>query len=209
MTRVYYCRIEILQHEDTDNKYMSKMNDWRISRINACRSDEQRMEALAAGAALSFGLERDFDVRLVDMSVEIGSLGKPYFSNRPDIYFNLSHSGGIAFCAISDVPVGCDIQAVGKSRSAIAERYFHPDEAARLASLQGAERTELFYKLWALKESYVKMMGGGISSGFSRFCIETEPYPHMPGARFALFKIHGAYAAVCESNIKVNHSVNG
>ena len=38
--------------------------------------------------------------------------GKPYFSHLPRRQFNLSHSGTLALCALSDRPVGVDIQVV-------------------------------------------------------------------------------------------------
>ncbi len=40
--------------------------------------------------------------------------GKPYFPS-PRCQFNLSHSGTLALCALSDRPVGVDIQMVRPS----------------------------------------------------------------------------------------------
>ena len=41
--------------------------------------------------------------------------GKPYFSHLPRRQFNLSHSGTLALCALSDRPVGVDIQVVRRA----------------------------------------------------------------------------------------------
>jgi len=75
--------------------------------------------------------------------------GKPYFPDRPDVYFSLSHSRTHVLCALSDKPVGVDIE----SPRTISERaviYFCSNE--ELALFDPLD-------LWVLKESYVKLFG--------------------------------------------------
>ncbi len=83
--------------------------------------------------------------------VERSLRGRPFFPGAPDRHFSLSHSGGYALCALSDGPVGADIEAVRPRR----ERLFR-------AALSEGERAafsgswEDFFRLWTLKESWVK-----------------------------------------------------
>ncbi len=97
--------------------------------------------------------------------------GKPYLTNAPfPIYFNLSHSGNFAALAVSSVgEIGIDIEKI-RTRNflAIAERYFHADELKQLLATPEAERAQLFFKLWTLKEAFFKATGGGISSGLDK-----------------------------------------
>jgi phosphopantetheinyl transferase len=79
--------------------------------------------------------------------------GKPYFPDRADIHFSLSHSKTHVLCAISSAPVGADIE----SERAISERtksFFCTSE--ELLHFQPIE-------LWVLKESYVKLFGKTIA----------------------------------------------
>ncbi len=94
-----------------------------------------------------------------------GGKGKPYFSGREDLFFSLSHSGNLLVVGVSAVVVGVDLQQHRKANcSAIARRFFHPDETAFLE-----QNLSCFFDVWAAKESYVKYTGEGITSSFSSF----------------------------------------
>lgn len=87
--------------------------------------------------------------------------GKPYFSHLPRRQFNLSHSGTLALCALSDRPVGVDIQVVRPAwRDSLMDRSCTPGERAWLRSRQ--DRPEEFAALWAAKECLGKQSGGGL-----------------------------------------------
>lgn len=107
------------------------------------------------------------------LRIERHPKGKPYFPYLPDMHFSVSHSGGIFLCALSDEPVGIDIQEY-KNRPdeaercrKIAARFFHPDEVDAL----DADTVLAFYNIWTAKEAYVKLTGDGIDGDFSGFCI--------------------------------------
>lgn len=80
--------------------------------------------------------------------------GKPYFPGRPEVHFSLSHTKTHVLCAISDVPVGADIEAP-RNISARAIGFFcSPEELSIFDPLD----------LWVLKESCVKLFGGTLTS---------------------------------------------
>ncbi len=56
--------------------------------------------------------------------------GKPYLTAAPDVHFSLSHSAAWVVCAVSDHPVGVDIQQCRSFKPNIADRFFHPDEGS-------------------------------------------------------------------------------
>ena len=130
-------------------------------------------------------------------------LGKPRLENS-DMFFSLSHSGDYACCAVSDAPVGVDIQRVGADRSKVAGRVFSESENAFLAALPDGVRADAFYRLWVLKESLVKATGKGVAAGDMRGFSVTLPQSGLPprcdceGFALRLFEpICGYYAAVC------------
>jgi 4'-phosphopantetheinyl transferase len=94
--------------------------------------------------------------------------GKPCIApeQNPDkISFNLSHShemGVIIVCREHDV--GVDIEYIDHNRSfmELARRYFSPGEVSRLNQAETADRTRLFYKIWTMKEAWLKASGLGI-----------------------------------------------
>ena len=86
--------------------------------------------------------------------------GKPYFPQFPNCRFNVSHSGDLAVCALSDQPVGVDIQTVRQRREKLMDRVCSADEREWLR--RRGDRAEDFSVLWALKESRCKQSGEGL-----------------------------------------------
>lgn len=117
----------------------------------------------SAAAAYCTGIGRS----LPDLTLEHAEGGKPFFLHAPDLHFSISHSGGIWVCAFSAAPVGLDLQQIKSIRAdGIARRFFHPDEIAYLDA-----HPDVFFALWAAKESYVKLTGQGVAAGFSRVSV--------------------------------------
>ena len=75
--------------------------------------------------------------------------GKPYFADSNDIHFSLSHSGEYVMCAVSEKPVGADIQIYKAVSDSMRKRVFTEKE------LENADAISL----WCLKESFVKLLG--------------------------------------------------
>ena len=81
----------------------------------------------------------------------IDARGKPFFPERPDWHFSLSHTRGFVLAAVSASPVGADVQL----RDGRGERL-----AERLMSEREREDFD-FYELWSLRESLYKLTGEG------------------------------------------------
>ena len=63
-------------------------------------------------------------------------------------------------CAVSDRPIGIDVESVERYKDDIV-RYCMNDEEQRL--IAGAERPEVaFIRLWTMKEARLKLTGEGI-----------------------------------------------
>lgn len=74
--------------------------------------------------------------------------GKPWFPTLPQLHFSLSHTQEYVLCALSDVPVGCDIENNRRKVSPrLSARVCHPEELAAFP----------FFSLWTLKESLIKL----------------------------------------------------
>lgn len=102
--------------------------------------------------------------------------GKPYLPHS-DIHFNLSHSSHWALLAVGRIElIGVDIEAIRTTRDlpGIAESYYHPEEYSRLRELENAAQTDYFYRLWTLKEAFLKAIGTGISAGLEKIQFEHD-----------------------------------
>lgn len=125
--------------------------------------------------------------------------GKPFFPDFPDLRFNLSHSGPLALCALSDKPVGCDIEGV-RPRSPRLPRYALSDGEFQWFQNRGANWAD-FYTLWTLKEARVKCTGQGLRVPPREIAVpllEPGEETDFEGFHFTALAGDSWRAAVCE-----------
>ena len=91
-----------------------------------------------------------------------GDCGKPALAGG-GLFFNLSHAGSYAMCALSDGEVGCDLEEIRRADTAIAERFFSEEENDDIrAALTEEEQKKCFTRIWTRRESYGKLLGKGL-----------------------------------------------
>lgn len=168
MTKVYISDTEKLLDGTLFAEYYSRVSHYRKEKVDRLKNDASKRQSLSAGILLQNALS-DFGVPS-DAEICFEKYGKPYLRDYPDIHFSLSHTKGRAFCVISDSRVGCDVEQIGKARLNVAERFFTEKEKEFLLNISDEEqKNDAFYKLWTLKESYVKLTGEGICLPFDSF----------------------------------------
>ena len=123
--------------------------------------------------ARALALYAAWDAFGIRTTLEKDARGKPYFPDSP-YFVSISHTDGVCLAAVSDQPIGADIERI-KPRSAghleqLASRFFSPDEAAAVH----ADPAE-FYRIWTAKESFVKLTGEGFSRSFPSFSVIDSP----------------------------------
>ena len=122
---------------------------------------------------------------LAPVKIEKSPGGKPYFADRQGLFLSLSHSGEYAVCAVSDVPVGVDIQEYRKVKRNMLKRLLCPGEQIVLAEradtserakdgFLSAEETVDFFRFWTAKEACVKCTGAGLSKDFRELLADFE-----------------------------------
>lgn len=95
---------------------------------------------------------------------DYSSAGKPSIAGSP-LHFNVSHSHELAIFAVSERRIGIDVEHVcsRNSYAGIARRYFSPEEQSLLSSVPPEERQRWFFRIWTLKEAYLKATGEGLA----------------------------------------------
>ena len=78
----------------------------------------------------------------------------------PDLHFSLSHADGLLCVAVSDEPIGVDVEAVKRIRPEIEARILTDREREFIRSATGEERDKYLLESWVKKESIFKKNGG-------------------------------------------------
>ena len=165
MAEIYMANTGLLKDDKNAREALDGVDEARRHDATRMADKNKRAQSLTAGLLLQHGAREHLgeDAPAGIYKVEKDEKGRPYFPDLPIVHFSLAHSGDMAVCAISDAPVGVDIQQWRDLKTDIAERFFHPAEKEHLRHLGGDEYKKDFYALWCLKESYIKYTGNGLS----------------------------------------------
>lgn len=86
--------------------------------------------------------------------------GKPYFADRKDLFFSISHCKGAVAVAIDDEEVGIDIEEISRYKESLEKLVLNEEESPRCAR---NDRAEAFIEIWTQKEAVFKLLGTGIT----------------------------------------------
>lgn len=154
--------------------WYAKMPAWRRRKIDGMKHESGKCLSLGVGILLHKALA-DIGITNEPDEAELNQYEKPYYKEYPNVHFSLSHSGKMAMCAVADAPVGCDVEKIKNKNCDIAERFFAVDENALLKSIADeTAQKEMFFRLWTLKESFIKCIGTGLSTPLNEFSIIPE-----------------------------------
>ena len=122
---------------------------------------------------LILGKYLQLDPRQVPLSY--GSHGKPLLDTRgtsPTLFFNLSHSGGLALFSVSQGRAnGVDLEYIPNNIDCfeIGDRFLSARETKVLRSLPQPTQRAVFISYWTRKEAYLKATGEGLSEDMDQF----------------------------------------
>lgn len=189
MIHLYYADFSSVDPAKLIPEYSSKIDPERLQKVMRTKADSAKVRSLIAGYLLQVGVKRYLEENRAGSAETLEPLsdaeavlplryrytdqGKPYLVDYPGLYFNLSHSGNVAACAVADCEVGMDVQVYGKGREAVAKRFFTGQEQEMLQRAKEEGRfEEVFFGLWSIKESYLKYTGLGMKMGLDSFDID-------------------------------------
>lgn len=162
--RLYYADVSVLADESAFRSAYNAVSPERRKKTDAYRFGKDKYLSLGAELLLQKALG-DLGCP-APVGFSFGGNGKPYLKNAPGVYFNLSHSGKYAVCALSSAEVGCDIEEIRSYPDAVAKKILTQREYAELLSIPEAERKNTaFFRYWTLKESFIKYTGSGFGGG--------------------------------------------
>lgn len=134
--------------EDLAREYLSD----KEKAIFEKKSHPKRRAEWLAGTIAAKNLLGDRKVPILRKST-----GQPYLEDS-SFHLSIAHSAGYAAAAISQRPVGIDLESVESRDPGWLQIAFAPEEQKRFP-----KNDQVWTSLWALKEAALKMLGVGLS----------------------------------------------
>ncbi len=174
----------------------SNMPEFQLPRFN-----RERPGSLFAWNLLALSLKKCWNIDRLPACVKPQS-GKPFFAQHRDMEFSLSHNDRYALCAVSNDPVGCDIEWASRRPSGLLVNKVLTDNE-RIIYGGSHEPDRLFMKLWTLKEAKLKKDGTGLAGGVGQTDMADVMLltraARATGEHFTVFDLDGNYVSVCGS----------
>lgn len=186
MIRVYLLNINELENIHYEESLFGQRRKELIERY---KHEEDKKLSAAAELLLIYALKQlDPEVEL-PLNISVEAKGKPALETKisvtPElskqgfkngvVCFSLSHSNEFAACAVSNEPVGVDIEFIKRKEMQYPEKILHKEEAETYAFISNPlEKKKYFFECWTLKESYLKNLGIGLIVRSGDFLISED-----------------------------------
>lgn len=173
MLRVYLLHTDELKDLAVNEELFSAQRKEKIERM---KHEDDKQLSRAVELLLIYGLKQIDPQISLPLPVRVEESGNLLLEGiQPPLFFNLSHAKEYAACAISDQPVGIDVECV-KTRDVLhMEKILHPTEASILGFVTNPEeKKKFFYECWVTKESYLKNLGCGLRVRPNEFAVNED-----------------------------------
>ena len=121
------------------------------------RHERDQRLCLAAYRLLLRALRLEYGIDEAPVFIH-DAYGKPILQGYPDIHFSLSHCHEAVACAVSDYPVGIDIETTEHFSIEVARQVMNDEEIKQIEA--SVKPDVAFTRLWTMKESLFKLTGG-------------------------------------------------
>ena len=171
------CVSAVLPDEGAFAAAYAALPEWRRRKCDVFRFEADRWRSVAAWELLRRMLaEKGVSAEALPVSED--EFGKPTFEAALGIHFNLSHGGERVMAAVSDRPVGCDVERIVPFDEGVARECLTDRELTWVKRAQpGSDRDRAFIRLWVRKEAYVKAVGKGLGIDLKSVSLLPEESP--------------------------------
>lgn len=164
-----YCNIS--DFSETEYAQASvQLSQSRKKRIERMKMPLDKKRSLASGLLLKRLLSEKYGIE--DALLENRENGSPFLVGT-DLFVSISHSEEMVACAVSERPVGIDIELIKPINLAVCRKVCVEDEAVYIFGkipneedycyCENEEILRRFFEIWTAKEAYFKMLGTGIT----------------------------------------------
>lgn len=193
--KLFFCDITEASHKDF-RKWFENTDSERKEAVLRLKIAQKRKLSIAADNLCRSAISDFCGVSPESIVFRKNEYGKPYAVDLP-VYFNISHSGDMVVCAVSEREIGTDIEKIRSINARTAEKF------AGLQELEYIKNSDNgFFEIWTLKEAYFKCIGTGLSSYIKNVSFNIEGSKiscSESGFEFSFHKIKEDYiCSVCE-----------
>lgn len=154
--------------DELEEAYAS-LSPSRKEHIDRLRKDDDKHRSLAAQILVQQLLQDHYNITTAQLHRRAN--GQPYLT-QCELYVSIAHSHNKIACAVSEAPVGIDIERIHPTDLNICRHLCVPEEARYVLGDGIQEKTgvchdpeilQRLFEIWTAKEAYFKKAGTGIT----------------------------------------------
>ena len=143
------------------SKALNEISEQRREQALKFKFEQGQRLCVLAYQLLKEGLHKEYGIT-ENPIFEYNEHGKPSIVGHPEIYFNLSHCKEAVVCAISNHPIGIDVESIREFKDSLVNYTMNDDEVREIEASENP--ASAFIRLWTMKEATMKLIGTGISN---------------------------------------------
>lgn len=154
-------------------KALPMLSDQRRKQALQFKHEQGRKTCAMAYLLLRDALYKEYGITEKPI-FEYGEHGKPFIQGHPDIHFNFSHCRVAVLCAVSDHPVGVDVESLREYHDSLVRYTMNEEEVQQIE--QAPDPKIEFIRLWTMKEAVLKLSGEGITNNIKNVLTGNESF---------------------------------
>lgn len=163
MTQLYFWDAETATDYPPGEAELRAFPTFYEKRYREAKAEPVRQQACGSAILLAIHLGVTSDDQL-----ERGEHGQLTLRKDPR-HICLSHSGPVTVLAVSDAPVGVDLEHLRDIPDAIVRRFFPESFRTELEAAPEDAKPETFFRLWTRLEAALKADGRGLTAPRAEF----------------------------------------
>lgn len=155
------------------NKLMEYISEGKKAKISRFRNNKDKYRGLISEILIRNIICAQLNISNEEIFFVENEFGKPFLKGYDNFHFNISHSGQWIVCTVDDKDIGIDIEKIESiDYRELSENFFSEKEYKFIFESTLSDQLKNFYRIWTLKESYIKAEGKGLSIPLKSFAIE-------------------------------------
>ncbi len=210
MNKLLILNIDQFPEDDILGRYRQFFSDYKKPLLDTLPNPSSSLR-LIADLFLRYELYIEWELDPARSEIQTDVLGKPFVPGLEQHSFNLSHTTDKIALLLSDKPCGVDIESSERvlAEEKLVRRYFHEQEAGTYFNLPPERRRSYFFRIWTLKEAYLKAEGSGIrrqlkSIGFRLSSTDNSVILDTDSQSPWIFRIYDdlRYSLICSTAVQ-------
>ena len=194
MTQLNFMEIDPHFSDIVQNEMMKDLSSERRERVQRYRSEIDRKIGIYAEVLVRCIICMRSGVNYKEISFKASRTGKPFLTGFPYYEFSISHTRNAVVAAVSDKPVGVDVERIRDIDIGITKRVFSDNELAALDT--APDKNLKFFELWTKKEALVKYHGTGLTNALKTLDVTGS----LSSGRFESHIMGDYFVSICSGD---------